>query len=148
MNSYTAIAVCLLTGLLIPLQGAVNSRFAGIVGNTYFVGGISALVAAVLMLVMFLVTTPNFSFQTRLSSLPLYLWMGGLFAFAYLVATIIVIPKIGVGTAMIFLISGQLLAALLMDQFGILVTKKPMEVSQWVGVLLIVFGTALFRAKA
>ncbi len=77
MSTYTAISICLFTVILIPFQGVINSRFAGVVESTYFIGGISALIASVLRLIMFMSTNPSFNFQAKLTSLPIYFLPGG-----------------------------------------------------------------------
>jgi bacterial/archaeal transporter family-2 protein len=147
MNSYTAIFICIVTGAAIPLQGAINSRLAGIAGSTYLVGGISALVAAVLMLSVYILTSDKINPNVNFAQIPAYLWLGGVFAFIYLMATILAIPKIGVSSAIILLIAGQIIAALLMDYFGILTDQKQIQWNQWIGVVLVMFGTVLFKVK-
>jgi bacterial/archaeal transporter family-2 protein len=147
MNSYIAVLICVLTGAAIPLQGAINSRFATIIGSTYFVGGISALIAAILMFILFFMTSSSLIPNINIGSLPPYLWLGGVFAFIYLVATIWTIPKLGISTTIILLICGQVLAAFAMDKFGILNEKIDTEWNHWVGVTFVIAGTILFKIK-
>ena len=66
-------------------------------------------------------------------------------AFVVLVA-LLATPRLGAGTTVMLFITGQMSAALLLDQFGWLgVPERPIDLPRLLGVLCLVAGVVLIR---
>jgi transporter family-2 protein len=82
----------------------------------------------------------------RLGSAPWWAWGGGLLGAFYLVASIVLAPRLGAGTTVALVVGGQMLAALVIDQFGLL--RLPVHhasLPRVAGGVLVVAGVALIR---
>jgi transporter family-2 protein len=84
----------------------------------------------------------------QLVNAPSYGYLGGIIVATYVVMITILVPRIGVGTAIGFIVTGQILFAVLIDHFGLFnVAVRPIDIPRFVGVLLIVGGVYLVMRK-
>ena len=51
---------------------------------------------------------------------PWWVWLGGLLGVFYLAASIILTPRLGAANTVAFVLAGQVLASMTLDQFGLL----------------------------
>lgn len=107
-----------LTGFLVPFQLALNGQLGAALKNTFtgtlFVFAIGVVAMAIVLAVS---RTPLPNLQT-ISNVPATAWAGGLLATLYIVGVVFLVPRVGVGTATVLIIAGQLTGALLLDHFG------------------------------
>ncbi|MSQ11764.1 MAG: DMT family transporter [Dehalococcoidia bacterium] len=79
---------------------------------------------------------------------PAYLWIGGVFGAVFLVASVLIIPKIGTASFIAFLVAGQLVGSLLLDQVGAFGLPKfeatPVRI---IGAALLLVGARLVALK-
>ena len=83
---------------------------------------------------------------TALKSVPLTAWAGGLIATLYILAVVYLVPKLGVGSAAVLIIAGQLATALLLDHLGAFGTAQASIT--WIkaaGAGLVLAGAALVK---
>lgn len=75
---------------------------------------------------------------------PAYLWIGGVFGALLLVAAVLLVPKVGAATFVAFLVAGQLIGSLVLDQVGAFGLQKfgvtPVRVA---GAVLLLAGARL-----
>jgi transporter family-2 protein len=79
------------------------------------------------------------------ATVPWYLWIaGGVLGTMYLTGNILLAPKLGAGALVGWVVTGQLLFAVLCDQFGLLGFAQH-SATMWrgIGCLLLVGGVAL-----
>ena len=76
--------------------------------------------------------------------LPWYMLGAGVFGFLLYLSISVTLPRLG-GTMMITLIiSGQLLAGLVLDQYGVFgVAVRPIDMTRFLGVVALLFGSYL-----
>ena len=125
-----AAAVLFVTGLaagaLSALQAAVNGRLASHTGTLNAVL-ISISVSFAAMLAVGLVArSPK---TLSLDGVPPHLLLGGLAGLIYVAAMTYLAPRIGVTPTLVAAIAGQLLAAIVLDHFGIL-RESPMHLHE------------------
>lgn len=61
-----------------------------------------------------------------------------------IVGATFLVPRIGTGALFVLLVTGQVLAALVINQFGLLgVPAQPMNISIGIGAVMVVAGAAL-----
>jgi transporter family-2 protein len=137
----------LVTGAIIAVQAAVNSRLRIALGD-------SSLWAAVVQTVIGLVALVAVGVLTRqpapatagLGRHPWWIWTGGFLGMWYVTVNIFLTPRLGAALMLASMIVGQLAAALLVDHYGLfgvaVVRATPARI---LGVALLVAGVALLR---
>ena len=133
----------LLIGIMMTTQGIINTVLANRVG-TY--GSILILTLVNLLLIGLVVLF--FPKSVSLEKLPgldqWYLYLGGVLGVFILALTISILPRIGATVGFIYIIIGQLIAALLIDHLGILgIATKPVTPVKIAGVILFLLGAYL-----
>jgi transporter family-2 protein len=113
-----ALVLALLTGALLPVQTGVNVQLRGLLG--------APLAAA---LVFFAVGTVGLAAAVAVARVPVPLgaawirsdwpvWTGGLLGAVYIAATVVLAPRLGAATLIAAVVGGQMITALVLDQFG------------------------------
>ncbi len=145
-----AITVGLLAGGLLGMQPSVNGYLGRHVGHPLQASLISFGTGTALLFLLCLVSG-NFppSFQQAATSLPWWTWTGGLIGVVLVTTSLILVPKIGSLPWFAAIMTGQTLAALLLDHYGLLgnprATASPMRLF---GALLLIAGVfAIVHAK-
>ncbi|MES2575436.1 MAG: DMT family transporter [Bacteroidota bacterium] len=142
------IVLALITGALIPIQAATNAAFSKSIGNPYVTGLMVFIVGLVGMILFTFILKVSLPTTQQLVNAPSYGYLGGIIVATYVVMITILVPRIGVGTAIGFIVTGQILFAIIIDHFGLFnVTVRPIETTRFIGVLLIVGGVYLVMKK-
>lgn len=115
--SAIAVAVCVLAGLGAGVQAAVQGKFGeriGVVESVAF----SSLVTTVLALAVVLAARGGLGGLADGLRVPPWLWLGGLMSGLVIFAIALSPPRIGTTTTLALIISGNLIAAAVIDRFG------------------------------
>lgn len=140
--------LALVTGALIPIQAATNAAFSKSTGNPYITGAVVFVIGLAAMLVFLFVTKTALPERQHLTAAPAYSYLGGIIVAIYVVMITILVPRIGVGTAIAFIVTGQILCAVTIDHFGLFnVQVRHVDVSRIAGVLLMIGGIYLVMKK-
>ena len=138
------LALALITGALIPIQASTNAAFSKSVGNPFITGLMVFIVGLLGMSLFMLITRTSLPTPPQLASAPLYGYIGGAIVATYVVMITILVPRIGVGTAIAFIVTGQMLCAIVIDHFGLFnVQVRPVDVGRITGALLMTGGIYL-----
>ena len=139
---YAVVAVVL--GALLSVQAGVNARLRHHVGDAAIAGLISALVAALTLLVFLAAARRPWPDPVEALKSPWWVWTGGLIGGAYISLTLPLVPRLGAALLFALLVVGQMLAALLLDHFGALHLPHH-SVNPWrlLGVAFLVVGVVL-----
>ncbi len=137
-------ALALLSGAALALQVGVNNGLRARMGHpvpaaiTSFATGTLALVA------YGLAVRPAWPSAASLAGGPWWAWLGGVVGASYIVATVTFSPKLGAAGWLAAVVTGQVLASVLLDHFG-LVGFAIHRVSPWrlVGVALLLAGAVV-----
>lgn len=140
------IALAILAGAMLPVQGVVNSQLGRTLDNVVLATLVSFIVGALSLLLVFLYRSSG-SVGTSLQGLrdvPPMLYVGGVLGAIYVTAVAGLIPKIGVANTMIAVILGQVLLSLLLDHYGILgVEVREIGWPRLLGASLVLLGLIL-----
>lgn len=118
MSQFLYMAAALLTGVLVPLQLTFNAQLGQVTRNAISASFIVFLVGAWALAIVVLATrSPLPSSTALLEALPT-VWLGGLIAMRYIVAIVVLRPRLGVGLTVGLILVGQLLAGLTLDHLG------------------------------
>jgi transporter family-2 protein len=142
------VIMALVTGALIPIQAATNAAFSKSIGNPYVTGLMVFIVGLIGMSVFVLLTGASIPTTKQLVAAPVYGYLGGLIVTTYVVMITLLVPRIGVGTAIGFIVTGQIIFAVIIDHFGLFnVVARPIDAARFIGVLLIAVGVYLVMKK-
>jgi transporter family-2 protein len=141
-------ALALITGALIPIQAATNASFSKSIGNPYITGLMVFIFGLVGMIIFILVSGTSFPLRQQLISAPLYSYLGGIIVATYVVMITILVPKIGVGTAIGLIVTGQIICAVVIDHFGLFhIAVRSISLIRLAGIILMVSGIYLVMKK-
>ena len=74
-------------------------------------------------------------------------WAGGAFGVIYIVIAILLIPRLGAATTLALIVTGQLLASLAFDHFGLFgLPQQPADLMRVLGALMLLGGVILIRS--
>jgi bacterial/archaeal transporter family-2 protein len=141
------IVLVLIAGACAPAQAGINSQLLTmwakdpvIAALISFAVGTLALLALV---VAFRIPVPAAKAATQL---PWWVWTGG-FTGAFLVAaTVAAAPELGAATMIGFMITGQMLASVVLDHLGLVgYAVHPISVQRILGAVLLVSGVILIK---
>jgi bacterial/archaeal transporter family-2 protein len=147
-NDLIYLILALITGALIPVQAATNSIFSKSTGSPLITGLIVFIVGLAGMIIFIVLSGSAFPTQHQLISAPPYSYLGGIIVAAYVVVITILVPRIGVGTSIGLIVTGQIICAVIIDHFGLFsVPVHPISISRAAGVFLMIAGIYLVMKK-
>ena len=124
------------TAMNAGLGSALGRPILGTVMN--FVVGLAALVCVVLA------TRTPLPSREMVSGAPLWVWFGGLMGALYVATVTVAGPRLGAIAILALSVAGQLIASVIVDQFGLLgFPQQPVGLVKIVGVLLLCTGVVL-----
>jgi len=136
--------LALLGGAAVAVQFAVNSELRLAVRSPLVAAAISFLVGTVVLIALVVVVREGLPTPSAMAGAPWWAWMGGFLGAFYVFSSIVVTPSIGATATVGFVVAGQLLAALVLDHFGLLnLTAQPVGTLRLIGVALVLVGAVL-----
>jgi transporter family-2 protein len=135
-----------LAGAAIPIQAGANATLGRTLGHPLWATVASLLIslAAILPLLWLLkVPLPALAQSGRG---PGWMWIGGLLGVFYITAALMLAPRLGAGSFIAAVVAGQVLAALLVDQFGLAgFAVRALTPARLAGAGLIVLGMVVMQ---
>lgn len=134
-------------GAVMPIQFAVNSHLGRALGNPILASIVSVAVSTVVFLLLAAAFVRDRPSIAELAKVPSYLfWVGGVCGAIFVLAAVVLTPRLGTAALAAFVILGQLLAASTIDHFGLLgVAAHQITPGRAVGALLVVVGAVMVR---
>jgi transporter family-2 protein len=134
-------------GAMLPVQFGVNAQLSHWVGSPIRAAFVSFLVGTVALLILSAFVQKPMPSLARLGDVPWWVWVGGLLGAFYVAGSIVTAPKLGAVTLAAAIIFGQMLASVLVDQFGwVGFEEHHASPGRLIGVLLVAVGVVLVRA--
>jgi transporter family-2 protein len=137
--------LALVAGALIPVQAAANATLSkSIHGNVPFAALTLFVVAGATTLAAVFLSGGRFPSVEELRAAPAWSYVGGLIVAFYVLTITFLVPRLGVGAAIVLIVTGQIAAALLIDQFGLFRSLAvPLTPVRFLGGVLMVTGVIL-----
>ena len=133
-------------GGLLAVQVAANSALGLHLGRPAGATLVSFLVGSVGLVLYMLVIREPWPAAKALAQTPWWALLGGLLGAAYVMATVVVTPRLGPGLTLGAVVAGQMVVALALEQAGALdVARHPITLGRVLGVSLVVAGVVLLR---
>jgi transporter family-2 protein len=144
------IALGVVAGAVLPIQGAVNANLRKDLDAPVTVAMVSFVVATITIAIVLLALlatrrTPTPQFKP-LATMPWWGWLGGACAAAYVTATFLLIPEIGAATTVALTVTGQQLFSAVIDSFGLFrMPRRPLTQRRIAGLALLIVGSVLVQ---
>ena len=139
------VALALLAGAALPVQGAINARLRADLDAPITAGAWSFVVAAAAMVAVLALdrTAPRLD---GLERVPWWGWLGGLCGATYVTSVFLLIPEIGVAPTIGLTVAGQQIASMFVDRHGLLrLPRRPITAVRLVGIMTLLAGVALIQ---
>jgi bacterial/archaeal transporter family-2 protein len=143
LETFRYALVMLAAGIGIPVLAALNAQLGNRIGSP-------AAAATILFIVALCATTATLVLTTGVTPLvnapaqPKYLLLAGFLVAFYVLSITWIAPRFGVGNAIFCVLLGQLLAASVIDHFGLLgAVARPLSLMRASGIGLMALGVLL-----
>ena len=144
--NFTIFAV--IVGMLLPIQAATNAGAAKHLGDVSYAALLSFVIGTILISSYILIAKPSLNTGVLDLGFPKYIVFGGLISVIYTLAITYLSPKLGVGNTLFVIVTGQLIAAVIVDHFGIYDSVKyEVTPKRILGVLLMLVGLYLTKKQ-
>lgn len=142
--NYLFLLLAFLTGVAIAIQAGVNANLRAVVGHPVLASSISFGVGFLSLLTFVLVSRVPMPPLEAIRQISWWKWTGGLIGAVYVTTVIVSVPKIGTANLISLSVAGQLLAAVVLDHYGLLgFDVHPANGWRLLGILLIIAGALL-----
>jgi bacterial/archaeal transporter family-2 protein len=141
------ILMALTAGVFMVVQSSINGQVRVRLGDPWQAALVSTSVSTISLFVVSAVSSrqlvPNVG---RLTGGPWWLLTGGLLGACIVAASLFLVSKLGSGVLFALLVTGQMVAAMVMDHMGVLgLPVHHVNAQRILGVLLLLAGVALIR---
>ena len=131
-------------GVLLTLQTAINAQLKEYLYSPIQAAFFSFLIGTIVLALMVLFQSNPKPGLQDLVAVPWYLWLGGILGVYAISMSIYAAPKLGFLTLTGVIIFGQMVASMLVDQFGLLGNEKmPVNWQRLLGGVVIFIGVLL-----
>lgn len=144
---WTLIIAGFATGALVPLQLVFNGQLGGVTRNAFTASLIVFLLGTLVLAAIVLITRPGLPSLQAVAAAPKTVWLGGLIATAYIVAIVVITPRLGVGLTTALILIGQLCMALALDHLGAFGNpQQTLSLGRTFGLSLMIAGVVLIKS--
>jgi bacterial/archaeal transporter family-2 protein len=144
--AWVLLPVALAAGMVLPVQFAVNSHLRNFVGGPVGAAAASFVVGTVALAAAVLVVQRSLPEPGSVMSAPWWAWTGGLLGAFFVLASIILTPRLGAATTIGLILTGQVLASIVIDHFGLIrVPIHEATLPRILGAVLIVAGVIIVQ---
>src|SRR5262249_18731967 len=124
-------ALALLAGVSVVIQQVLNANLRAELNSAVWSGFMSYLLGLACMVLLAIVLRepiPSVALVARISP---WAWIGGLFGAIFIALSIVVAHSLGAATLIALLVTGQMIAAIVLDHFGWLrLAQRPVDASR------------------
>jgi len=131
-------------GAIVPLQAIINAKLSSEIGGPTQAALISFAGGFLIFVIIAVFNFNNLPSFSKVISVPPYLLAGGIIGSVFVLSAIIIVPKLGSTGWVALVVTGQLVASLILDHYGWLgLTSKAINLYRVIGSALLLAGSAL-----
>jgi transporter family-2 protein len=146
MPNLLAAGLAFLAGIALALQVVINAGLSRTVGHPILAAFISVCVSAACFMLAVLVLRLPLPTRAALGGVAPWAWAGGALGAVYLTLSIFAVPRLGAAEVLAVIISGQLMAALVLDHLGAFgLAQHGITPLRVVGAAALVVGVVFIR---
>lgn len=149
MNQNVVMLFALTGGVLLSVQGGLNSQLGVLLRNPLLATLVAYLFSTLFAFVIVLFSIKSVPTAQQVKEVPFYLWFTGAF-FSVLGISLYyyTIPKLGISTMISIGLFGQMLFSVLAGHFAWFgLPKEPVDLKRFVGVAAMLIGIYLINKK-
>lgn len=140
-----ALVVVVLAGSMLATQAPINAALARQAGGPIVAACISFLVGFVVLAAIWAFRGTGLP-REAVATAPPWVWVGGVLGAFYVAAMVWAVPVVGAFSATVALVTGQLVAALVLDRIGAFgLPVHDISLTRLAGLALVLAGLALSR---
>jgi transporter family-2 protein len=133
-------------GMAAPTQFAINSQLRTVVGGPVLAAAISFLIGTVVLFAATAVMSRSVPDLGPTVSAPWWMYLGGFLGAFYVWASIVLTPRLGVATTIGLFLAGQVIASMVIDNFGLFgLPVQPASIPRILGAILVIVGVAIVQ---
>lgn len=146
MHAIVPLALAILAGASIVIQQALNSNLRTALNSAAWSGFMSYLVGVICMALLAVALRDPIPTAAVATRIPWWAWSGGVFGAIFIGLGIYLVPQIGAATFFALLVTGQMLASVAFDHFGLLgLVQRSVDLPRVIGIVLLIAGVVLIR---
>lgn len=133
-----------MAGLLLTVQVGLNAALRNAFGNPGTAALANFVVGTVGLFVYLLIARAEWPSRAAMGGAPAWAWLGGLLGAFYVASSVVVGPRLGAAALLALTVFGQLVASLVVDNYGWLgFPQHPLTLARVAGVALLLAGVIL-----
>jgi transporter family-2 protein len=139
-------ALAVIVGALIPVQAATNAAMSRAIGSVAIASLALFAIGFVVVAVWAIAIRAPLPPLETLRHVPAYGYVGGFIVAGYVISITFLAPRLGVGNAIRLVVTGQIVAAVIIDHIGAFgAVVQRLTVGRTIGVVLMIIGVVLAR---
>lgn len=140
------ISLAVITGSLIPFQTSMYAQLGKSLQSSFYATFVVFLVAALTSVLLIAFTRSPIPTLSLVDAAPAWSYLGGVVGALYVVMVTMLTPRLGIGNITVLILLGNIMAAMVIDQFGWLgAAVHAVNPCRLLGVVLIVAGVYLTK---
>jgi transporter family-2 protein len=145
--SYWPHLVAALVGAGLTVQVGMNATVRLASGSAVLAAIVNFVVGLAALVVVALASGARWAPGSS-ATIPAWAWFGGLLGAVYVASTTVLGPRLGAAALLALTLAGQMLAALIVDHYGIIgFPQSPVTPSRLLGAALLVAGVLLIMRR-
>ena len=147
-NSLLLILAAIVSGAVVPFQAGANALLGRTLGHPLWGTVVSLCVSFACILPVMALAKVEAPTVSNLAQAPRWIWIGGIVGVVYITGALILAPKLGAAGFVMAAIAGQMLASVIIDQWGLVgLPQKPVSLSRLAGLGLIFLGLIVMQLQ-
>lgn len=148
-NSLSLFLAAIVAGAVVPFQAGANAVLGRTLGHPLWGTVISLCVSFACILPVMALAKVEAPTLSNLSQAPRWIWIGGIVGVVYITGALILAPKLGAAGFVTAAIAGQMLASIIIDQWGLVgLPQQPVSTSRLAGLGLIFLGLIVMQGPS
>jgi transporter family-2 protein len=140
------VLIAIFIGALLPVQTGINAGLRTFLGNPLATALVSFAVGALGLLAAVLALRLPLPLAAAWSHSSWWQWSGGLLGAIYIAGAVVLAPRLGAATMIAAVVGGQMVASLLLDQFGLVgFPQHSLSAMRVIGAALVILGVMFIQ---
>ena len=142
------IIIAILVGMSMATQTGINNQLKNYIHSSIHSAFISFLIGTLLLGMISLFSSAEWPKISHFSTMPVFLWMGGLLGVLCVTGSIFLASRLGALSSTVAIVAGQLIISMIFEHFGWLGYQKiGITTERILGILLLMGGVFLVLKK-
>lgn len=143
-----ALVAAIFCGAFIPVHAGMNASLSRAADHPVWATVLSFGVSFLCLTGAVAYLRPGIPSWSSLASAPAWAWLGGIVGVGYVMASMVLAPRLGAASFIAAVVAGQMVMSLAVDHFGLLgFPRRPVEMARVIGILMVVGGVLTMQIQ-